>query len=85
MNKANTVNQLLDLEAASALLGSYVADDIVRLTTAQHTLRKVFYGKFESWYRCREIFISVSSSNPKLGLFKPSLNTDVRKKIGITQ
>ena len=49
------------------------------------TLRKVFYGKFESWYRCREIFISVSSSNPKLGLFKPSLNTDVRKKIGITQ
>ena len=50
-----------------------------------YTLRKVFYGKFESWYRCREIFISVSSSNPKLGLFKPSLNTDVRKKNGITQ
>ena len=48
-------------------------------------LRKVFYGKFESWYRCREIFISVHSSNPKLGLFKPSLNTDVRKKNGITQ
>ena len=30
-------------------------------------------------------FISDSSSNPKLSLFKPSLNTDVRKKIGITQ
>ena len=43
------------------------------------TLRKVFYGKSENWHRCRESVISANTSNQKLGLLKPSLNTDIRQ------
>ena len=45
----------------------------MKLEEIKTTLRKVFYGKTESWYRCRRIFTSTRSSNPKLGFVKPNL------------